>query len=74
MTEFMMGSVAAGKISTGDATSPSLPEPKELKFDLDDQSKKDIKTALSNFDQLMEQHELEVCFPSERVLSVLKYI
>jgi hypothetical protein len=45
-----------------------------LKFDLDDQSKKDIKTALSNFDQLMEQHELEVCFPSERVLSVLMYV
>ncbi|PVF97619.1 putative carnitine O-acetyltransferase mitochondrial precursor [Serendipita vermifera] len=60
MTEFMMGSIAAGKIPSGDAVSSNLPEPKELKFDLDDQSRKDIKTALSNFDQLIGQHELEV--------------
>lgn len=59
MTEFMLGALAAGKIARGESSS-SLPEPKALTFELDDKAKKYIKTAQTNFDELIGNHELEV--------------
>ena len=59
MTEFMVGSLAAGKIGRGEP-SANPPEPKQLTFELDDKAKKDIKTAERNFEELVGNHELEV--------------
>ena len=62
MTEFMLGALAAGKIAHGE-TSGNLPEPKHLTFELDDKARKYIKTAESNFAELIGNHELEVGHP-----------
>jgi carnitine O-acetyltransferase len=61
MTEFMIGSLAGGKIARGDS-SAIIPEPKQLLFELDDKAKKYIKTAEKNFEELIGSHDLEVCF------------
>jgi hypothetical protein len=67
MTEFMIGSLAAGKIARGDSSSSTnIPEPKQLIFELDDQAKKYIETAERNFEELIGQHELEVCISACR--------
>lgn len=57
----MIGALAAGKFPYGDASSASsLPEPKELRFELDEKAKKSVDTAVENFNELIGNHELEV--------------
>ncbi|KAG8789941.1 Carnitine O-acetyltransferase mitochondrial [Serendipita sp. 398] len=74
MTEFMVGSVAAGKIPYGDSsTTSNLPEPKELVFELDEKAKRAIKTSEGNFAELIGQHELEVMENFITIDVVLQY-
>lgn len=64
MNEFMLAGLAAGKIDMGAprtaSTSDALPEPKELKFELDEASKANIKAAEQRFDELVGKHDLHV--------------
>ena len=56
----MVGAAAAGKIPAEGSPASTLPEPKELTFELDEQAKKAIQTSETNFADLIGQHELEV--------------
>jgi carnitine O-acetyltransferase len=62
LNEFMLSSLAAGKIDHGTSQNPrsSIPAPEELKFDLNDVMKKDIKVAEEHFDELVGKHDLYV--------------
>ena len=62
MNEFMCGAIAAGKItpSASTATSSNVPEPKEIKFDLDRKTLGLIEQSEKNFDKLVGDQELEV--------------
>ncbi|KDN41016.1 hypothetical protein RSAG8_07722, partial [Rhizoctonia solani AG-8 WAC10335] len=61
MNEFVLASLAKGKIDHGSATvSSNLPAPKEITFELDSTSKSQIQTATKNFNTLVGQHDLHV--------------
>jgi carnitine O-acetyltransferase len=64
MNEFILGAIDHGQIkaSNESKSTVSLPEPKELHFEIDVKSNDYIKQAESNFDKLVGDHELEVCF------------
>ena len=68
MTEFMLASLAAGKLDLGAprtaSTASSLPEPSVLRFELDAASEANIKAAEQRFDALVGQHDLHVRPPS----------
>jgi hypothetical protein len=58
----MCGAIASGKItaSGSTATSQSILDPKELRFELSQESKSHIAKAEKNFDKLVDDQELEV--------------
>ncbi|QRV92663.1 carnitine O-acetyltransferase [Ceratobasidium sp. AG-Ba] len=61
LNEFMIATLARGKIDHGSANARSdLPAPKEIKFELDNTSKTHIQTATKNFGTLVGQHDLHV--------------
>ncbi|CAE6483809.1 unnamed protein product [Rhizoctonia solani] len=61
MNEFVLASLAKGKIDHGSATvSSNRPAPKEITFELDSTSKSQIQTATKNFNTLVGQHDLHV--------------
>jgi carnitine O-acetyltransferase len=64
MNEFVLGAIEHGQItaSTGSESTVSPSDPKELHFDIDAKSNEYIKQAEINFDKLVGDHELEVCF------------
>ncbi|CAE6351603.1 unnamed protein product [Rhizoctonia solani] len=61
MNEFVLASLAKGKVDHGSTTvSSNLPAPKEITFELDSTSKSHIQTATKNFNTLVGQHDLHV--------------
>ena len=64
MNEFVLASLALNKIGLGPArtkeTGNDLPEPTELKFEVNDQVKRLVKEAESRFDELVSKHDLHV--------------
>jgi len=64
MNEFMLAAVALNAADLGpprnSGTGSDLPEPKEIKFVLDDKSKANIQGATARFDQLVGKHDLHV--------------
>jgi carnitine O-acetyltransferase len=64
LNEFALASIAAKKINLGpprtEETGKHLPEPIELKFVLDDKSRKNIQDAEKRFHELISQHDLHV--------------
>lgn len=63
LNEFVLAAVSQGRIGPSlQASSGSLPEPKELHFDIDSKTSSFIKRAEQNFDKLIGDHELEVKF------------
>lgn len=64
LNEFMLASLAAGRVEFGspDVRSEGLLEPKELQFEVDTKTKAYIKDAEKNFDDLVGKHELLVSY------------
>jgi carnitine O-acetyltransferase len=64
MNEFMLASLAAGKVELGPArvarTGTNLPEPTALPFELDAASKENVSAAEKRFDALVAQHDMQV--------------
>ena len=64
MNEFMLASLAHGKIDLGpertSETGKNLEAPKEVKFVLNDKVEKYIAAAESNFNKLVGDHDMEV--------------
>ncbi|KAH9936124.1 acyltransferase ChoActase/COT/CPT [Fomitopsis serialis] len=64
MNEFMLASLAAGKIDLGPArtaeTAKDLEAPKELAFVLDSNTNRYVKEAEKNFDDLVGKHDMHV--------------
>jgi carnitine O-acetyltransferase len=64
MNEFMLASLAAGKVELGLArvarTGADLPEPTALPFELDAASKENVSAAEKRFDALVAQHDMQV--------------
>ncbi|KAH8114647.1 acyltransferase ChoActase/COT/CPT [Phellopilus nigrolimitatus] len=62
LNEYMLASLATGKVDFGttDVRTEGLEEPKEITFELDERSKRYIKEAEKNFDELVGKHELLV--------------
>jgi carnitine O-acetyltransferase len=64
MNEFMLASLAAGKVELGPArvarTGTDLPEPTALPFELDATSKENVSAAEKRFDALVAQHDMQV--------------
>lgn len=62
MNEFILGAIEHHKItaSSGHSDASSLPEPRELPFEIDGKTREYIKQSENNFDKLTGDHELEV--------------
>ncbi|KAI5122447.1 hypothetical protein M0805_008759 [Coniferiporia weirii] len=62
LNEYMLASLAAGKVDLGapEVRAEGLEKPKEITFELDDKAKTYIKQAETNFDKLVEKHEMLV--------------
>lgn len=64
MNEFMLATIAHNKIDLGPVRTSEigkdLPDPVELKFDVDDKVKTLVKEAEQRFDELVGAHNLEV--------------
>ncbi|KAI0685797.1 acyltransferase ChoActase/COT/CPT [Cerioporus squamosus] len=61
LNEFILASLAAGKIDLGAAQAGAdLEPPKELTFALDEKTKRYIADAEKHFDELVGQHDMEV--------------
>ncbi|KAI0373868.1 acyltransferase ChoActase/COT/CPT [Pilatotrama ljubarskyi] len=64
MNDFILGSLAHGKIDLGPprdaSTESSLPRPQELTFTLDDRTRTYIREAEAHFDELVGKHDMEV--------------
>ncbi|KAB5589040.1 Carnitine O-acetyltransferase [Ceratobasidium theobromae] len=61
LNEFMLASLAHGKIDHGSPSPAStLKAPKEITFDLDSTTKSQISTATQNFNSLVSKHDLHV--------------
>ncbi|OSD07372.1 acyltransferase ChoActase/COT/CPT [Trametes coccinea BRFM310] len=64
MNEFMLASLAHGKVDLGPALDASaasaLPAPQELTFELDARTRSHISAAEAHFDALVAQHDMEV--------------
>jgi carnitine O-acetyltransferase len=58
--QFMLASLASGRIDHGSDAVRPLPAPKELKFELNGTSKGHIVQAERDFDDLVGKHELLV--------------
>ena len=65
LNEFILASLAAGKVDLGPArtaeTGESLEAPQELSFVVDGKTEQFIKQAEANFDELVGKHDMEVC-------------
>ena len=66
MNEFILASLANGKVDLGPTLSPSassdLPAPTELVFNTDSKVYTLIQQAEKNFDELVSKHDLQVRF------------
>ena len=64
MNEFILASIASGKVDLGPkrANASRLPTVEELVFELDGKVEKAIKDAEARFDELVGKHDLEVRF------------
>ncbi|KAL5501589.1 CAT2 [Sanghuangporus vaninii] len=62
LNEYMLGSLASGKVDFGDpqVRPEGLAKPEEIKFLLDDKAKAYIREAEKHFDDLIGKHELLV--------------
>lgn len=64
MNEFVLASLAHGKVDLGpartDSTGSDLPEPKELKFVIDSKVQKAVEDSVQRFDKLVGNHDLHV--------------
>ena len=61
----MLASLAANKVNHGsDAPRTGLTEPTELKFELDAKTKEYVANAEKHFDELVGQHDMQVCLPT----------
>ena len=65
LNEFILASLAAGKVDLGPArtaeTGKDLEAPKELTFVVDGKTEQFIQQAEANFDELVGKHDMEVC-------------
>lgn len=64
LNEFILGSLAAKKVDLGaprtDETGKGLPEPAELKFEVNDKIKSHVQDAEKAFDELVGKHDMHV--------------
>ncbi|KIJ62738.1 hypothetical protein HYDPIDRAFT_114433 [Hydnomerulius pinastri MD-312] len=64
LNEFILATLAGNKVDLGpprsSSTASGLPQPTELKFELDAKSTTYIKEACQHFDELVGQHDMEV--------------
>lgn len=64
LNEFILASLAHNKVDLGaprsSSTGANLPQPAELKFELDATCKKYINDACQHFDELVGQHDMQV--------------
>ncbi|KAG1776190.1 acyltransferase ChoActase/COT/CPT [Suillus placidus] len=64
LNEFILASLAHNKVDLGaprsSSTGTNLPQPAELKFELDATCKKYINEACQHFDELVGQHDMQV--------------
>ncbi|KAJ7600807.1 acyltransferase ChoActase/COT/CPT [Mycena floridula] len=64
LNEFILATVALSKLDLGPArasdTGVSLPAPKELKFEVNEEVKQLVKNAEARFDELVSSHDLQV--------------
>ena len=61
MSEFILSSIAAGKVDYGPpSVRADLPAPKELAFELDAASEQAIRAAEAHFDELVGRHDMQV--------------
>jgi carnitine O-acetyltransferase len=60
LNEFMLASLAHNKVDHGSTAVRDLPQPEELRFELDATSKTYISEAEKHFDELMAKHDLSV--------------
>ena len=64
MNEFILASLAAGKVDLGPArihsTGSDLPGPKELKFVVDGKVQNAVDGSCRRFDELVGKHDLHV--------------
>ncbi|KAH7913979.1 acyltransferase ChoActase/COT/CPT [Hygrophoropsis aurantiaca] len=64
MNEFILASLAANKVDLGapraHATGANLPQPQELKFELDRTAQTYVNNACQHFDELVGKHDMAV--------------
>ncbi len=61
MNEFIISSVAHGKVNHGPPTvRPNLPWPQQITFKLDAKMTKYIDQAIEHYNELVGQHDLHV--------------
>ena len=60
LNEFVLASLAAGKVDLGAETGADLPAPTELAFTLDAKTRGLVADAEGHFDALVGQHDMEV--------------
>lgn len=64
MNEYILSNAARGTYDKGSPdVRPLLPAPEELKFQLDETSRKYISEAEKHFDELIGAHDLHVSCP-----------
>ncbi|THH11655.1 hypothetical protein EW145_g503 [Phellinidium pouzarii] len=75
LNEFMLASLAAGKVDFGAPVirAEGLEEPKEISFELDETAKTYIAKAEENFDGLIGKHELSCKSLKYLMVKVLHY-
>lgn len=68
LNEFILATLALNKADLGPdraaETGKDLPDPVELKFEVNEQVTGLVKEAESRFDELVSSHDLHVCSPS----------
>jgi len=71
LNEFILASLAHNKVDLGaprsSLTGTNLPQPTELKFELDATCKKYIDEACQHFDELVGEHDMEVSSGSSEI-------
>lgn len=69
LNEYMLASLAAGKINFGEpeVRAEGVEQPKEIKFELDQKTEAYIKEAERDFDDLVGKHELLVSVSRDKV-------
>lgn len=71
LNEFILASLAHNKVDLGaprsNSTGANLPQPVELKFELDATCEKYINEACQHFHELVDQHEMQVSAGSSEI-------